>query len=260
MRLDENKDNAIRCYLTQQMSATEVTDFEALMKSSPELTNEVQQWREFRVVVKHSNLLGQVALLKEWSKDVDGSEPLNEYDKLFQDTPISFWKTWKGYMTGGLSTICLVSLTYFGGHWFAQKKYSTQIVETSKTYSKPLVNFVHFEAGSDSTLKKLLIPYESGDYAMAIQIFENNPVIKADKTGQLFAGISYLLNGDASKAAMVLTPLANASFFHEDKALFYLVLAQLRLGKTQEARSKLLRMPANAFFKTESDAILKQIN
>jgi hypothetical protein len=60
--------------------------------------------------------------------------------------------------------------------------------------------------------------------------------------------------------AILLQPLTNAGFFHADKALFYLGLAQLRLGNVQAARYKFLQMPAEARFKGVCDSILTALN
>jgi hypothetical protein len=260
MRFDENTEQSIRCYLTQQMSASEIVDFEAQIEASPELAAKVQQWREFRVVVKHNHLFEKVAQLKQWSQEVGDDAPLNEYDLLFQDTP-SFWKSWKGYMIGSISIICLAFLGYFGINKIKNQNQALQNREVAKSYSKPLPNFVTFEVGSDTTLKKMLNPYQSGDYATAIQIFENNPVIQADETGQLFAGISYLLTNQPEKTVLWLNPLtARRTFFHQDKAFYYAGLAEIQLGNIQKARFHFNQMPENAFFKTEANQILKKIN
>jgi hypothetical protein len=260
MHLDENKNDTIGRYLNQQMTDSEVTDFETQLKSSPELAAEVQFWREYRVVVKHSTLFGQVAQIRAWSKEVDGSEPVNEYDQWFQDPP-SFWKSWKGYVSGSIGIICLAFLSYFGINKIKNQNQAIQNREVVQIYSKPLPNFVTFEVGSDTTLKKMLNPYQSGDYATAIQIFENNPVIQADETGQLFAGISYLLTNQPEKTILWLNPLAaRRSFFHQDKALYYAGLAEIQLGNIQKARLHFNQMPENAFFKTEANQILKKIN
>jgi hypothetical protein len=257
MRLNENTQHSIRCYLTQQMSASEIVDFENQMKASPELATEVQQWREFRVVVKHTDLFQKATLLKEWSASVDGSEPLNEYDSLFQDPPKPFWKTWKNYVIGGISLISFVTLGYLG---ISKPMNTSKLTEISKHYSQPMPNFVGFAPNSDTTLKLLLNPYQSGDYATAIQVFEQNSILKTDKTAQLFIGVSYLLSDKPNKAVEYLQPLTNPAFFHADKALFYLGLAQLRLGNVQDARSKFLQMPAGARFKVVSDSILMALN
>jgi DNA-binding IclR family transcriptional regulator len=68
--------------------------------------------------------------------------------------------------------------------------------------------------------------------------------------------VSYLWSDKPEKAVALLQPLTNAGFFHADKALFYLGLAQLRLGNVQDARYKFLQMPAEARFKVLSDSIL----
>jgi hypothetical protein len=106
----------------------------------------------------------------------------------------------------------------------------------------------------------LLKPYHLGVYATAIQVFEQNSILKTDKTAQLFIGVSYLLSDKPAKAVELLQPLTNPTFFHADKALFYLGLAQLRLGKVQEARYKFLQMPVGARFKVVSDSILTALN
>jgi tetratricopeptide (TPR) repeat protein len=239
------------------MSPSEVADFEVQMKNSPALAAEVQQWREFRVVVQHTDLFQKATILKEWSADVDGSETLNEYDSLFQDPPKPFWKTWIGSVVGGISLISLVTLGYLGIH---KQMNISKLTKISKHYSYPLPNFVDFAPNSDTTLKQLLNPYQLGDYLKAIQVFEQNPVLQNDKTAQLYIGVSYLLSDKPAKAVEYLQPLTNTAFFHTDKALFYLGLAQLRLGKVQEARYKFLQMPANARFKAVSDSILTALN
>ena len=257
MNFDENTEQSIRCYLTQQMSASEATDFEVQMKSSAELADKVQQWREFRVVVKHTDLFQKATILKEWSADVDGSEPLNEYDSLFQDPPKPFWKTWKGYIIGGISWISLVTLGYVA---LTQPTNVSKLTKISKHYAQPLPNFVDFAPNSDTTLKLLLNPYQTGDYVTAIQVFEQNPILQTDKTAQLYIGISYLLSDKPTKAVEYLQPLTKSAFFHADKALFYLGLAQLQLGKEPEARDKFLQMSGNARFKAASDSILSNLN
>jgi hypothetical protein len=256
MNFDENTEQSIRCYLTQQMSASEATDFEVQMKNSAELADKVQQWREFRVVVKHTDLFQKATILKEWSVGVDGSEPLNKYDSLFQDPPKPFWKTWKGYVIGGISWMGLVTFGYLVTH---EPTNISKLTKISKHYAQPLPNFVDFAPNSDTTLKRLLNPYQSGDYVTAIQIFEQNPVLQTDKTAQLYMGVSYLLSDKPAKAVELLQPLTNTAFFHNDKALFYLGLAQLRLGNLQEARYKFLRMPADARFKVVSDSIIMEL-
>jgi tetratricopeptide (TPR) repeat protein len=257
MHLDENTQHSIRCYLTQQMSASEIVDFENQLKNSPALAAEVQQWREFRVVVKHTDLFQKATILKQWSASVDGSEPLNEYDLLFQNPPKPFWKTWKGFVIGGISLIGLVTLGYFG---INKQMNLSKLTKISKHYAQPLPNFVDFAPNSDTTLKLLLNPYQLGDYSKAIQVFEQNPVLQTDKTAQLYIGVSYLLSDKPEKAVKWLQPLTNAAFFHADKALFYLGLAQLRLGKGQEARYRFLQMPADARFKRVSDSILMDLH
>ncbi len=257
MNFDENTEQSIRCYLTQQMSASEVADFEVQMKNSAELADKVQQWREFRVVVKHTDLFQKATILKEWSVGVDGNEPLNEYDSLFKDPPKPFWKTWKGYVISGISLMSLVTLGYVS---INKPINVSKLSNISKHYSQPLPNFVDFAPNSDTTLKRLLNPYQAGDYATAIQVFKQNPVLQTDKTAQLYIGVSFLLSNQPAKAVELLEPLTHVAFFHADKALFYLGLAQLRLGKVQDARYKFLQMPADARFKAVSDSILIALN
>jgi hypothetical protein len=258
MKFDEKTHEAIQRYLTQQMSIDEIAKFEQQMKDFPKLADEVREWREFRVVAKHATLLERATLFDTWSKDINGSEPLNEYDKLFESQAASP-SNWKKELLGGLSMVLLTFGAYFGHQWWQKRAFLQQSISISKVYTKPLVNFVAFAVGSDTTLKPLLRHYDAGEYATVIQLFESNPVLKTDKTAQLYAGVSCLLNERPEKAVLLLKPLTNHSFFHAKEALFYWGLAALRLGKHMEVRQEWAQFPENSLFKTKTDSILKQL-
>jgi hypothetical protein len=258
MKVDEKTHEAIQRYLTQQMSPSEIAQFEQEMKDAPDIANEVREWREFRVVAKHSTLLERATLFDTWSKNIDGSEPLNEYDKLFESKSAapSLWKKW---LLGSFSLVLLAGGAYLGHKWWQNKVFLQQSISISKVYTKPLVNFVVFAAGSDTSLKPMLRHYDAGEYAKAVQLFESKAILKADKTAQLYAGVSCLLNEQPKKAFLLLQPLTTHSFFYANEALFYWGLAGLQLGKRTEVRQQWMQFPENSHFKTKIDDILKQL-
>lgn len=259
MNFDEATYDTIRMYLTQQMSDSEKTAFEQQMLLYPDLSKEVRHWREFRVVAKHTPMLEQLTTWQSWGADIDGTEPVNEFDAFLesdiQQTPKTGWKSYRKWFWGGLIVVVVIGV---GANWDKYQQYvdKKQNIEISIQFMRPLQNFVAFAQGSDTTLKTLLNRYDAGNYSESLKLFQNSSALQADKTAQLFAGVSALLNNQAAVAAQLLTPLCSPDYVHSEKALYYLGLAELRLEQPHLARQKWLRLTENAFFKASADSLL----
>jgi hypothetical protein len=255
MNFDETTHEAIRMYLTEQLSETATEDFEKKLLTNPDLAAEVRQWRAFRVVAKHDALLEQLSIWQNWGTAIDGTEPLNEYDA-FLEPQVSKWQILRKWIWGGISLVVVISISV-GGYQYQQKTTTQEhYTQISKQYTRSLPNFVAFAQGSDTTLKVLLRGYDAGDYGKVVQIFEKMPTLHSDKTAQLFAGVSALLDNQPQKCIELLTPLTAIQFQHADKALYYIGLAELRLGKLREARQRWLQLSPTASFKSNADSLL----
>jgi hypothetical protein len=250
MNFDETTEDNIRQYLNQQMSDEARVAFEQQLQEQPELAVEVRHWREFRVVAQHRALLKEVAQWKAWGKEVDGSEPLNdEYLKLLNPKR-NWWQRWRNWYLGTSSALLVIGMGYWG--W---QRYELKSI--SKRFMQPMPNFVAFAIGSDTTLLPLLRVYDSGRYDLVVRLFDSNIVLHEDETAKLYAGVSALLDEQYLKAIDLLAPLTGKGFYHSDKALYYMSLAELRMGKKPEARQIWLQLSANTHFKVKVDSLLQ---
>ena len=215
-------------YLTGQLSPEETKEFEAQLSSDPELAKELEFQQKIGSVLKTGKALDLKARLNKIEADFQAAPP-----KAPQKQPRKQWGLWPRLAVAASFALLM---TFLVRMWFFPPVDTLQLYADNftpyptKTVRKPGV-----------ALEKAVKSYEKKEYAEALPIFEQ--VAKTDSLyneWSMYRGICYLETGNAVAAETdFLRLLAEGGAFYEEDARWYLVMAYLKQGQRQKAKTEL---------------------
>jgi TolA-binding protein len=105
-----------------------------------------------------------------------------------------------------------------------------------------------------------IFSYKSGDYTNAVSLFSDAAAKNPSSRNLFHLGITCLETGNFDEAIRNLTSVVNGSDGFTKEAQWFLGLAYLRKGKTDEARNCFEYLSASsAYYKDRSDKILRRL-
>lgn len=231
----------IDAYLLDRLSEAQKKEFEAALKSDPELRKKVGELEVLRDGVE---ALGRENLKKRFTS-IENQFPtkIKPGDKSF-----SRWST---------RIAAVILLLLVPGYFIVQSYMEIEPKEVFATHFQPypvIENGTVRGGDSDRALTDGLRAYQRGEYKMAIQELSTT-VGEPEGTPKrkFYLALSYLASGDASQAIPFLEELAETNdFTYREQARWYLGLALLKSNRLDEARSVF-----RSLYKTTPDKAVK---
>lgn len=248
----DNIQATIKQYIDGSLSSTEKIDFENQIKNSPELAEEVRQFRQLKIFDKNKKLIEANALLKavmaETQIEPDYGKYKHHFKKSIFDNPIWRWSM------GGLAAIILV----IGGIFYQKSQATSALKLLSKTYMQPMENIIGFSADDQTQAGKALKAYDNKNYNEAITLL--NYAIKNnsdDNSLRLYLAISYLMQEQNEKAEALLQDIVKDNDLSMIPAKWYLALSLMQRGEKEEAKALLQSLESDSTFGSRAKEILK---
>jgi len=232
----------IDAYLLEQLSESQVLEFEEALKSDADLRNKVDEYRAVKEGVEDSGR----EELKERLKALEGLVSLET--KVSKRTAV--W-----YSSRIAAVIILLILPFY---FILSDVSDLDSEEVFASHFKPypvLANGTVRGEAADDPLADGLRAYENGDYELSIITLENT-LKQADSSniGNFYLALSYLANEDAGEAIHLLQGLAEDRDFNlYEQAKWYIGLAFLKNNQPEEARNTF-----QSLYKNTSDPSLKR--
>lgn len=248
----ENIQDTIKQYVEGTLSAKDKTNFEAQLKDSTELMEEVRQFRQLRIFNKNKHLIEANALLNTVMRDIEIEPDYGKYEKYFKK---SFWETslWR-WLLGGL-TVCMLVV---GGLLYQKNQTAKALQELSIAYLYPMENIIGFADTDQTQAAKAMKAYDGKNYGEAIRLLEN--VVKNtpnDNSLRLYLAISYLMERQNLKAENLLESLVKGNDLSTIPAKWYLALSLMQRGEKEEAKILLQSLESDTTFGNRAKEILK---
>ena len=257
------EENKIHRYLNNLMTDAERADFEAALKASPELAEEVQFARNLNLVTKHKATFQTKALISELMAEINPQPDFGKYADLMRDndTPVpKSRQSWilRGAVVGAVAVAAL-------GYYFYGKAKNENAKELTNKYLKttPMENIMHFDSTDTRPLAQIMAFYDRGQSDSALFYFKEFgalPEIKNDSTAQLYQAICLLNVQKTPEATHILRGLTTST----DKplrqvAIRYLAFARLADGQIAEARKLFESLTTDPVFGDKARQILMEL-
>lgn len=250
----ENIQETIKQYIDGTLSPTEKIDFENQIKNSPELAEEVRQFRQLRIFDKSKKLLEAKAILNSVMAETQIEPDYGKYKHHFKqsifDNPIWRWTM------GGLGLLILVIC----GIFYQKSQATNALKQLSQTYLQPMENIIGFSADDQTQAGKGLKAYDNKNYNEAITLL--NYAVKNnsdDNSLRLYLAISYLMQEQNVKAEALLQDIVKANDLSTIPAKWYLALSLMQRGEKEEAKTLLQSLQTDTTFGSRATAILNNL-
>lgn len=248
----ENIQDTIKQYVEGRLSDKNKMDFEAQMKDSTELMEEVRQFRQLHIFNKNKHLIEANALLNAVMRGIEIEPDYGKYEKYFKK-PFFGDALWR-WLLGGLAVCILV----VGGLLYQKNQTSKSLQKLSITYLQPMEDIIGFADTDQTQAAKAMKAYDRKNYGEAIDLLEN--VVKNtpdDNSLKLYLAISYLMEKQNLKAESLLQSLAKGNDLSTIPAKWYLALSLLQSGEKEEAKTLLQSLESDTTFGNRAKEILK---
>ncbi|MFN4080397.1 MAG: tetratricopeptide repeat protein [Saprospiraceae bacterium] len=239
----------IRRLVNGDLSPAEQIDLINQARRDPELAKEIEFSRGLALTLRQPEMTAVSALIAQTIRQ-EGFPP--------PPAPGLTGMVWK--WIAGIMGLALISGGLFwasaSGFWDSREQ------RIANRFVQPLENILHTpEVRSDLIdLNAGLTAYERGRYAEAIPLFERQMRNQPDNNVRLYLGTAYILAGQPEKSIGMLEIAANSQELPiRETALWYLVLAHLKLQDPEAAQAALKRMEPSAFYADQVSQLKTQL-
>lgn len=254
--MDEaTKYDRIERYLTDTLTASERTAFEAALAQNPDLQAELDLHREVSETLQGDAIHDFRTALNE--VDQEWQEPET------QDSGKVFKLPFRRLAAIAASILLAVSAwIYFNADVSNEQLFASNfepykmVLNQRSMIPNPETEYLKVD------LTKAVSAYESKNFEQAAQLFlALDPASPESDLYQLYGGISKLANQETSAAIRVFERLhQNASPLIIEQCRWYLSMAYLQKGNTESVKNILQQIPDGSFKSKEAKALLSKLN
>jgi tetratricopeptide (TPR) repeat protein len=249
----EQLQEKIQAYLDGTMPATEIVDFEKQIKASESLAEEVRKYRQMSILAKHQPLIEAKSILDAVMADIVIEPDYGHHAQYFKK---SIWENALLRWGIGIATVILVA---FGFYFYQNQQNETATALPNKSVLTPMENMIGFAPDDQSIAARGMQAYDKKDYPTAIQnlsaAIEETP---NDNSLGLYLAISYLLDGQNTKAEVLLREMIKTEDLTTIPAKWYLALSLLQQNKKIEAHNLLRSIEMDTIFGDRVRGLLDQ--
>ena len=226
-----NKNELIAQYLINKLSESEKKEFDLLMVTDSEFSEEVSFQENLKTAIGFEERIKLKRQLQDFEKDEKHTVNYNKW-----------------YIAASIVLLLGVSSFWFLSTSINAEKLFVENFEPYRNVVQPIVR-----SDSKMDLKtKAFTAYETGSYDMALMHF-NELLKEKNEEIILFYKANVLLKIDkTSEAITVLEQNLKTSDSLDDKNSWYLALANLKMKNIDEAKDILIQLEKSSSFKKES--------
>jgi len=217
----------IERYLMQEMTAQERAEFNTKINDDPVLSAQVEEVKETLLGIESASLR---AKLDDFHEEVNPVRKLNE-----SETNGKVSKNFKNRFA--IIAVAASIVLACGVFWFMDQGSSSDTLYAKHFTPDPGLPTT-MSTTSEYNFYEAMVDYKRKEYGTAIKKWEQLLPEKPDNdTLNYFLGVANLANGDEVKAQKFLsTALNNQDGFLKSEAYYYLGLAYLKGGNTEQAK------------------------
>jgi tetratricopeptide (TPR) repeat protein len=251
----EQLQEKFQAYLDGTLLPEEKIAFEAQINASEPLKEELNKFRQLRILHKNESLLQAKSVLGKVMDEVHIEPNYGNYAAYFKETGAN--KAIK-YWASGIFAILLIAGAML---FFQNKQLTKQLHNLANTNLAPMENLIGF-ANEDKSITALgMKAYDKKEYKTAIDLLQKAITESPDDgTLRLYLAISYLMLEQNTAAKVLLSPLTNVESLSTIPAKWYLALCLLKEGEKTEARKILLNLKSDKVYGVQAEGILKNEN
>lgn len=222
--MDQQQFEQIEAYLQQRMTAPERAAFQQQLQEDPELRAQMEKQLELMNAIETEALKSRLERIHE--KQFAGGKA---------HRTLSSSKALKP-----LSIAASLALLILAGWWIIQNDNTSSSSLYSQYYERPAGLPTTLGMQEDPRFEEGMVDYKLGDFAEAqrqwLSILESS---SSSDTLLFFLGITYLETSQLDSAIIQLQTVQAQSGPYQDSAAWYLALAYLNAGRTEESRGVL---------------------
>jgi len=236
----------IERFLLGKMNEDELKQFKADLKRDEYLRDEVNLQAKLLATVESGSMSANASI--QTAKMQESREPLSGPEVARGKRPVSRYR-WHAVAAALVAVV--VSVWYFG----LRPSHEEQLFEAYFVPPKGLIT--PMSATDNYLFYDAMVDYKQGDYPQAITKWRDLLEVQPkNDTLVFFIGAAYLAHGDAVKSTPYLEQsVSYTESVFNDEAWFYLGMAQLKLGDTEQAKAALKKSRME-----RSKALLHRLN
>jgi predicted Zn-dependent protease len=249
---EEQLQEKFQAYLEGTLLPTEKLEFEAQIKASESLNEELKKFRQLSIFGKNEALFQAKSTLDKVMSEVVIEPSYGDYASAFKETGAN--KSIKYWASGIFAILLIVGAMLF----FKSNQTAKQLNNLVDANLFPMENLIGFADNDQSIAAAGMKAYDKKDFNSAINLL-NKATLESpdDGTLQLYLALSYLMQGQNSEAKASLTPLTKSETLSTIPAKWYLALCLLKDGQKNEARMLLLSLKSDKVYGTQVAKILE---
>jgi tetratricopeptide (TPR) repeat protein len=245
----EDLQDRIQDYICGKMSPKEKAAFEKQIAVSEALSEEVNRFRQLRIITQNKDLFDAQIILKSVMAAIEIEPDYGESKSYFKN---SLWK----WICGGFVVVAVT-----GGIFLYPKHQEKRALSNlAKTHLQPLEILIGFAPNDPSPEAKGMQAYERGNYEQAIPLLSETLKNKSeDHTIRLYLAISYLMQEQHAKAEIQFQEILKTNDLSVPAAQWYLALSLIQRGEKEAARTLLQNLESNKSFGKQAKLLLKDL-
>lgn len=245
----------IQNYLNGRLSPEEQTRLEMRIMNTQKLATEVNRFRTLRILQRQAHLIQGKALLEEIIADTPVVPEYGKHGSIFREHVLNTRRI--RYFSATVVLAFIAVLVFF----IRQKQYENNLKSISRFHLQPIGNMIGFAPDDQSNAALAMHAYDAKDYAQTVSRLEKELENNADDNSlQLYLGVSCLMLQQPDRAIKLLRPVAATEHFVTTPAKWYLALAYLQTGETEQAQKLLRGLTSDTVYGAHATALLEKIS
>ncbi len=238
----------IDAYLNNELKEDELNAFEELLKTDNKLKLEVEKYKLVQSALKDTSSIDFRKKLQDIDSEINTK--VSSKKPVFKLSRVN-WKV----AAVLVAFIGLMSLLFLQNR---ESKHEKLFASYYVTY--PMEDITRGEISSHTSLNKLALSYNNGNYERVIELLESNEDIETNDKLKLYLGNSYLNINKEDKAIEVFQTINTDSKFYSD-GQWFLALTYLKKGKKDKVFPILENLNANNnLYTNKASRLIKALN
>ncbi|WP_422355436.1 hypothetical protein [Roseivirga pacifica] len=235
-------------YFQNDLSPSELADFNEALKNDVDFNKEFQELKEIRLATKASAQNDLSNFLNALERDIQKEE---------ESTLTKH--TMKKYVSIAACVVLIAAVSFFTITQNSKPTGSEIFSEYYTSYDN-LAGQVRGAATIETLSAKAYGAYDAGNYILAAENFESLVAEDKSATNYFYMGLSNIENGDFESAVTNLNVVVNNFSDLSAQAKWYMSLALIANGAEEEAFGNLAGLTLeNSAYKEKAKAILKSL-